>query len=293
MALPLSASGRTIGAVGFQLGEFRAIEAEDRNFLFGLAQQCAQALERARLYDAERRALAAAQEAIRMRDIFFSVASHELRTPLTALLGQAQLLQRRLQAEDEPNPRNLRSVQVIGEQSLRLNRMVGAMLDVSRIETGQLSIARAPVELVLLTRRMLDEIVPMLPDHTIETELSEEPLLLDGDELRLEQVLHNLINNAAKYSPEGGVVRVRVLRDGDHALISVADHGIGIPIDAQQRLFERFYRAGNAQELNIKGMGIGLYLVNEIIGLHSGQIDVRSAEGAGSTFSIRLPLRPS
>ena len=111
-----------------------------------------------------------------------------------------------------------------------------------------------------------------------------------GDELRLEQVIQNLVQNAIKYSPAGGYVEVRAARNGTMACISVIDQGIGIPQGALSRLFTRFYRAPNVDPQHISGMGVGLYVVQEIVSLHGGKVTVESQEGVGSTFTIYLPL---
>jgi signal transduction histidine kinase len=169
--------------------------------------------------------------------------------------------------------------------------MIEALLDLSRIETGQLSIERAPVDLGALARRMLDEAQPALDEHTIRYHPPGEPLLIVGDELRLEQVIQNLIQNAIKYSPSGGRIDVEVARRGDRACVTVTDQGIGIPPAALPRLFSRFYRASNVNPQHITGMGVGLYVVKEIVNLHGGEVEVTSQEGEGSTFTICLPLK--
>jgi signal transduction histidine kinase len=287
---PLVFGDRVLGALGLSFRAPRAFSADDRTFLSALARQCAQALDRARLYEAERRARAEAETAVRLRDIFFSVAAHELKTPLTSLLGQAQLLQRRMRRERAADERNLRGVQVVAAQASRLNQMVAALLDIARIEQGQLSIERGPLDLCALALQVVEEIQPTLNRHTVVYEAAASELPIEGDALRLEQVLQNLIGNAVKYSPGGGEVRVRVGRQDGRALVAVSDQGIGIPAEALPRLFTRFFRAGNADPHGISGMGIGLYVVGEIVALHGGEIAVASQEGQGSTFTVWLPL---
>jgi K+-sensing histidine kinase KdpD len=288
--LPLLIEGHAIGgmSLGFQSG--RSFSAEDQAFLLALARQCAQALERARLYEEERAARAEAETALGVRDTFFSVAAHELKTPLTSLLGQAQLFQRRARRECTLGERDQRSLEVVIDQALRLNKMVSALLDISRLDQGQLSIEPQPLDLAALIRRVVDEILPTLDRHTIATDLPERPLVLAGDPLRLEQVLQNLIGNAVKYMPLGGAVTVRAGRRGGRAWVAVADEGIGIPPDALPHLFTRFYRAANSYPMHISGMGIGLYVVREIVTLHGGEVAAESVEGRGSTFTVVLPL---
>ncbi|HEX5689373.1 MAG TPA: PAS domain S-box protein, partial [Roseiflexaceae bacterium] len=247
-------------------------------------------IERAALLESEQAARAEAQEAVRVRDIFFSVAAHELKTPITSLLGNVQLIRRRSAREGFLNERDHRAFDVVNAQTLRLNRMVEALLDVSRLETGQLSLEQAPLDLGALTEQVIADIRSSLTQHTIVFEMPENELPISGDALRLEQVLQNLIQNAVKYSPGGGEVHIRAWQDGSSACVAVSDQGIGIPLEAQARLFTRFYRASNVNPQQISGMGIGLYVVKEIVTLHGGSVTVDSVEDQGSAFTICLPL---
>ena len=290
MLVPLQARGRVLGAITFAMAESgRRYGPADLALAEDLARRAGLAVDNARLYEAEQRARAAAEAAIQARDQFLSIASHELKTPLTSLLGYAELLQRRTMREGTLSERDRRAVQVIVEQAMRLNRMVASLLDLSRIETGQLSIERAPVDLRGLARRVVEEMQLTLDRHTIAISTPDEPVLIMGDELRLEQVLQNLISNAIKYSPEGGPISVQVEQYAARASVAVTDRGIGIPADALPRLFQRFYRANNVDPQS-SGMGLGLYVVKEIVALHGGEVHVTSREGEGSTFTVCLPL---
>ncbi|HNP73242.1 MAG TPA: CHASE domain-containing protein [Kouleothrix sp.] len=235
-------------------------------------------------------ARAQAEAAVRTRDIFLSIAAHELKSPLTALAGNAQLLLRRASRDPNVAPRDIAVIRVIDQQSHRLNRLITVLLDHSRLQAGSLAIERTPFDIVALVRQVVEETQPTLVRHSIALEADADTLVVDGDELRLEQVIQNLISNAIKYSPAGGAVLVRVARDGESAAIAVIDHGMGIPASALPSLFEQFYRAPNAEAQNIGGIGIGLYLARQIVSQHGGTIAVESAEGAGSTFTLRLPL---
>lgn len=233
-----------------------------------------------------------AEAAVRVRDHFLAVASHELKTPLTAIYGNVQLLRRRLAQDERVEERNRRSIEVAVDQTARLSRMIEMLLDISRIQTGMLTISRAPLDIGRVLQRVVQELEAGLERHRIELALGDGPLVIEGDELRLEQVLHNLINNAIKYSPGGGRVGVCAERHNGHVRIGVSDQGIGIPEGAVPFIFQHFYRADNAERRNIEGMGIGLYVVHEVIALHGGQITVSSQEGEGSTFTITLPIEP-
>ena len=244
-----------------------------------------------RKYERElQRARKEAEEALHLRDQFLSLASHELKTPLTSILGNLQLLQRRVDKEKILNVRDQHTLQTIAGQMNRLNKMVHSLFDISRIETGQLSIERGRVDVCALVSRVVDEIQPTLDGREIEMQASIQSAVIQGDELRLEQVFQNLIQNALKYSPPAAPVWVAVDECGSHVCVEVHDQGIGIPQEALPHLFERFYRAANVQEGRVGGIGIGLYVVKEIVELHGGHVTVESTEGQGSTFTVYLPL---
>lgn len=177
---------------------------------------------------------------------------------------------------------------VVG-QAQRLNRMIESLLDISRIQVGQFRLETAPLDLCTLVERVVTEVQPALERHTVTCTHNGTPLLVMGDALRLEQVIQNLLQNAVKYSPDGGAVRVHVERRNGEVALSVADDGIGIPQAAQELLFQRFYRAPNAEAQRMSGMGIGLYVVKEIVTLHGGRVEVASREGEGSIFTVTLP----
>ncbi len=292
-ALPLVVEGQVIGAFGLSFATARTFTADDRSYITALSQQCAQALERARLFEAEHVARTNAEAAVRLRDVFLSVASHELRTPLTGLQGNVQLLQRRAARDGTFAERDRRAVDVIVEQTKRLGTLISTLLDVSRIQHGQLQITRDHLDLGALLRRVVDEVVPTLTHHSIRLAMPEEPLIVDGDTLRLEQVVHNLLSNAVKYSPFGGEMCVQATRQEADACVVVTDQGLGIPKDALSQIFDRFFRASNAAQQNISGVGIGLFVVREIVTLHGGTVQAESTTGQGSTFTVRLPLAPA
>jgi signal transduction histidine kinase len=237
----------------------------------------------------EQAARAEAEAAVQSRDHFLAVASHELKTPLTAIAGNVQLLKRRLGADGQLSDRDRAALEAAVKQTGRLGRMVEMLLDISRIQNGLLALRRVPLDLTQTIRRTVGEIEPVLERHRIELQLDDTPLLIEGDELRLEQVLFNLINNAVKYSLDGGTITVCAGHHDDAVVVSVTDEGIGIPADALPHIFERFYRAANADDSRIAGMGIGLYVVQQVIALHDGHVEVSSVESSGSTFTIVLP----
>ena len=284
MIVPLISRTITLGAIALGLGasQRRYTEA-DLTLGYKLAQRAAGAIDNARLYGE-------AQAAIQARDMFLSLAAHELKNPLTAILGNIQLVERRLQRAAEPDMRLLRPAQVVHTQVRRLGHLIATLLDVSRIEAGQLQISRVPVDICALTRQVIEAVEPTITEHQLNLELPAGPLQIEGDPGRLEQVLSNLLQNAIKYSPTGGTIRVRLARQGNQAALTISDQGIGIEPDAVPRLFEPFYRSADAARQSVTGMGIGLYVVREIMTLHGGGVTVDSTLGQGSSFTIWLPL---
>ncbi|MEO7909569.1 MAG: ATP-binding protein [Roseiflexaceae bacterium] len=284
ISVPLEARGRILGALTIAMSESdRRYESADLPLAEDLAHRIAAAIDNARLYRT-------AQDSIHMRDNFLSVAAHELRTPLTSLLGYTQLVERRAGRTNTISDRDRQALRIVADQAARLSKMVTSLLDISRLQLGQLSINPMQLDLGALAARLVEETRPLLSQHSIEYVGTLTPALVSGDELRLEQALQNLIQNAVKYSPEGGAISVRVACDATRASVAVTDAGIGIPPEALSQLFQRFYRAPNVDPQHISGLGVGLYVVKEIVELHGGTADVSSAVGNGSTFTLSLPL---
>lgn len=284
MILPLVANEQTLGVLTFALtATGQQFSPVDQSLAEDLTRRAALAVDNARLYEE-------AREALHVREQFLSVASHELNTPITAILGYAQLLQRRVQKGGGFTDHDKQTIQTIMKQARRLHQLSLLLLDNSRIETGHLAISHEPVDLRTLLASILDEISLTVYRHTIQLHLPEGALVVEGDTLRLQQVFQNLVQNAVKYSPDGGMVEIAVEQNEDTLTIKISDQGIGIPATALPHIFDRFYRAVNVRQQRINGMGLGLYVVHEIVILHGGTIEVTSVEGQGSTFTIHLPL---
>ncbi|QDE72226.1 PAS domain-containing sensor histidine kinase [Myxococcus xanthus] len=241
--------------------------------------------------EAEReRLLREAQEAIRVRDDFLSIAAHELKTPLTPLKLHLQMLR---QHGTEGDGASARHVDKSLMQVSRLTGLVNDLLDTSRIQEGRLTLKHGPVVLQELAHDVVSEMRLSSAHHRVEYEAPDAPLVVLGDADRLAQVLVNLMENAFKYSPSGGTVRVRVAREDRHAHVSVQDEGMGIPRDQQGYLFERFFRARNAPISGFGGLGLGLYICGDIVERHGGRLWVESELGRGSTFHFTVPLASS
>lgn len=244
----------------------------------------------------EQSARATAEAAVTLRNDFLSIASHELRTPVAVLLGNTQLLERVLLSRVKQDTQVRQSFAAIQRQLTRIQALIAAMLDVSRIERGHLKIAHDPLDLVALVQAVVDEVRTTTQAHPIELVVPTDPPLdvfVYGDVLRMEQVMFNLLQNAMKYSPDGGLIQVEVKRADNWASVAVTDHGLGIVAEALPHLFERFYRAPAVRSEHISGLGIGLYIVHEIVTLHGGDVSVASVQGTGTTFTVRLPLAAS
>jgi len=253
------------------------------------ARRARLAEERGRLLVEARRAHAAAESAVKVRDDFLSLAAHELRTPLTSVLGNAQLLQAHSVAFA---PRDQRLVTAIARGVDRLRALAEYLLDVTHLEQEPPDLVLQPLDLVALTRDIVAEAHETDPRPTLRVANAHDALTVRADRSRLAQVLQNLLANAIKYSPNGGAITVTVERQGDRVRVSVVDSGIGIPPHALGHIFDRFYRAPNAGLYTYSGLGLGLYVAREIMTHHGGTLTVRSEEGKGSTFMIELAAEP-
>lgn len=232
-----------------------------------------------------------AEDALRERDAMLAVAAHELKTPLTMIIGYTQTLQMRAAREGHLDRRDQETLRVIAGQAKRLQALIDSILDLTRLQNGQTQIVRQAVDLADMARRVADDAGLGAGRHAVAFHGPDTPVMIEGDRVRLEHALRNLMDNAVKYSPAGGEITVCVEHGPAAAALSVSDQGIGIPEEARAHLFDRFYRADNVDLRRTPGTGIGLAVAAETVALHGGAIEVASVEGQGSTFTIRLPLR--
>ena len=223
----------------------------------------------------------------RRKDEFISMASHELKTPVTSLKGFAQVLQRRLQTQGDAQ--GLHYITRMDAQINKLTRLVGDLLDVSKMQAGKLSFDIEPFELDALVLETVENVQAATPTHEISIE-GRTNGCVQGDKDRLGQVFINLLTNAVKYSPKTEKVAVHLTRDRREAIVSVQDFGIGIDAVHHQKIFERFYQVTDPEEKTFPGLGMGLYISSEIVERHYGRMWVESRKGEGSTFSVALPL---
>ncbi len=230
-------------------------------------------------------AAALAEQRRKQLGILASVA-HDLRNPLAALKLTVDRLRpdRPLPPEERLRPMLAR----IGKEAARCDRMLTDLMDAARLEGGEIELRHETRDACELAREVVELYRPTATAHELQLSLPEEPIPLRCDPTRIEQVLNNLVANAIKYSPEGGAVQVAVVREGAEVAIAVADQGVGIAAEDQRRLFERYWRAPSSSRV-APGVGLGLWAARRIAEAHGGRIEVTSAAGEGSTFTLRLP----
>ena len=256
----------------------------------------AEIAERRRVEERLRVALAAeqaarqeAEMALRQRHEFLSIAAHELKTPLTTLSAHAQMSLRQLQRHGHlERERVEQALMTITGQAGKLSRLLNQLLDITRIEDGKLPLERQPTDLASIVEQVVAS-AHLRGDHHAVTVNRPETLLAHVDPIRLEQVLTNLLDNAMKYSPDGGAIEVALRLVGQREVeISVRDHGLGIPVEKRDQIFERFYQAHDSGHRS--GLGLGLYISRQIVELHGGQIRAEFPPNGGSCFIVRLPV---
>lgn len=234
------------------------------------------------------------KEAERLRDEFISVVSHELRSPLTPIRGFAQVLERQIRESGGPE-RQLGWLHIMQRHADRMARLVDDLLDVSRLRAGRLKTQPAVVDVVEICRNVVASREATSPVHHIElhSEYDHLSAVLDGD--RIHQVVDNLVSNAIKYTPDG-TVRIEIAGEPDeqpeNVLIAVSDTGLGIPVAIRDNLFTPFYRAREASESAVPGLGLGLFICHELVAAHGGTITIDDAPDGGARFRISLPVGP-
>ncbi len=282
LIVPLRMGGRVTGALALLRDRpGRPYDLDDQALLQDLAARAAQALEVSRLFKE-------AQEAIRARDEFLSVASHELRTPLTAALLQTQVLRRFEAAPERISALLPRGLAALETQLSRLTQLTDNLLDVSKLRLGQLELHLEAVELVELVREVVarHQRAISCSGSTVKVR-GRLPVVGGWDRTRLDQVVTSLLTNALKFG-EGRPIELVVTSDGVKTRLKVRDHGMGIPPQMQTRIFDRFERAVSLRDFG--GLGLGLYVVRRIVEAHEGTVRVESVPGRGSTFIVELPL---
>jgi signal transduction histidine kinase len=220
---------------------------------------------------------------------FLALLAHELRNPLAPIRNATAIM--RLRPMDDPNLAWSRDV--IDRQARHLTRLIDDLLDVSRITTGKIALAREPMAIADALHQAVEASQPVLESRhqDLVVAIPEEPLWVDADPVRLTQVVVNLLNNAAKFTPEGGQVRLSAGREGNDAVIRVRDSGIGMSAALVPRVFDLFLQGNESKGRAEGGLGVGLTLVRGLVEMHGGSVEAHSeGPGSGSTFVVRLPL---
>jgi signal transduction histidine kinase len=225
----------------------------------------------------------------RTKSEFLNLASHELRSPLAVIRGYVDLLDQG--ALGELSPAGKRVIPVLAAKAREMNMMVEQMLEAARLEEGRLDLKPEPVDLTELANEAVELMKPLTDprQHPLVVDAESRQVRIVADRNRVATILNNLLDNAVKYSPNGGEVRLKVEQQNGVARVSVSDRGIGIPEEQMNRLFTRFGRIVSKESARISGTGLGLYLSREIARKHGGDISVQSAPGAGTTFTLTLP----
>lgn len=297
IVVPLVAHGQVLGSIMLltTAASGRRYGQEDLPLAEGLARVAALALDNARLFEAESREHARAEQAVKVRDDLLRLATHDLRNPLTAIVGSVALLRRKMARKQQVTSSDVdQALETILGRARHMTEQIEELLDIAELEAGQpLRLEQGTVDLVALVREVVAEEPDLVAEDRLHVAADVPELRVRGDARRLKHVLTNLVSNAAKYSREGGKIEVTVVREAGvaqpWALVQVRDEGIGIPAEDLPHIFEWFYRASNVRD-RLGGRGIGLAGSRDVVSRHGGTISVESAEGIGSTFTLRLPL---
>jgi signal transduction histidine kinase len=284
LVAPITAGDKRLGALVVYSSRAPVFAEDDLALVQLLADQAAVVLESRALIDEAAR-VRAREEVTRLKEDFLSAAAHDLKTPLTTLVAQAQLLERR--AVRTPGaPADVEGIRRLVREAQRLKTLVLELLDAARAEQGRLVGQREDVDLVALAQEICARHTG--PRHPCRVDAAG-PVQGVYDPVRMMQLIENLVENAVKYSPEGGPVRVQVWQEAGTNRLSVTDSGIGIPTEDLPHVFERFHRGTNVDDRRFAGMGLGLFICRGIAEQHGGRIWATRAPGSGSTFHVALP----
>jgi signal transduction histidine kinase len=288
--LPFSSTGEATrsGVLIAGLNPYRLFDENYRGFLGLTAGQIAAALANAEAYEAEKRRSEALAELDRAKTTFFSNVSHEFRTPLTLMLGPVEAL-----LTDAPDPDSRNKLELVHRNGMRMLRLVNSLLDFSRIEAGRLQASFEPTDLGKLTADIAAAFRSIVEGAGLSFTIDchELPSQIFVDRESWEKIVFNLLSNAFKFTHDGGItVGIQPSADSREAVLRVSDTGIGIAAEDQPRLFERFHRIEGAQGRSFEGTGIGLALVQELVRIHGGTVQVESIVGRGTSLIVRIPF---
>jgi signal transduction histidine kinase/CHASE3 domain sensor protein len=289
-AFPMENDGRVLGGLLIRFDHARPLAGVDRSLMSAMSRIAAEAFERARLFDAEREARAAAEAANRAKAAFLASMSHELRTPLQAALGFSQLIRSGLYG-----PVTDEQSEVLGRverSQTHLAHLIDDILDFARLEAGRVRITLDAVPI----SDMFGDLAPIVEPQaaakrvTLALDRPTDALTVTADKHRLQQILINLLTNAIKFTPEGGTIRVEASREDGHGVVRVCDTGVGIPADRLESIFEPFGQVDAELTRTVSGVGLGLAISRDLARMMGGDLTVSSTVGKGSTFAVSLPV---
>ncbi len=286
VAIPLSLNSEPLGLLDVAYNKPQTFTQEDLAFLQALGQEAALAIRNARLYERERTQVARLRALDELQRSFVSSVSHELRTPLTCIRTSVELLGAMSEGSSIDQAELIHTIE---HHTGRLEGLVSDLLEITKLEAGQVALSKQPTDLRLLVNRVADALRPLgtRKQQTIELHLPDYSSTVDVDRRRIEQVLTNILSNAIKFAPKQSRIDVHLSESDDRLQVCISDNGPGIPEEDRAHVFEKFYVVADGRGLS--GLGLGLYIAREMIELHGGQIWVNSQPDRGSTFCFELP----
>jgi len=287
IAVPLVRSGQPIGAIVVRSYDpsIRFTD-EDGHLLTLFADQAVSALSAAEAFEQQRAAVEELERLSKAKSDFISIVSHEFRTPLTGIQGFSEMMR-----DEQLTPAEIHEFSGdINKDAQRLNRMITDMLDLDRMESGRMVLHREAVDINAVINDVVDRVRPNSPRHPIHLRLDPRLPEFSGDRDKLTQVVSNLVSNSVKYSPDGGEIAITTRAEPGFVHVAIEDHGLGIPSDALELVFDRYSRIDSSATRHIQGTGLGLPIVRQIVEMHGGRVWAESIVGKGSIFRFTVPL---